>query len=84
VQNAVKHAEASSIGVSLTSDGRQARLEVRDDGTGFAHSADAGRGIGNMRDRIDAVRGTFTLRSSPGRGTSVVATIPLPGSEVSS
>jgi signal transduction histidine kinase len=84
VQNAVKHAEASSIGVSLTSDGRQARLEVRDDGTGFAHSADAGRGIGNMRDRIDAVRGTFTLRSSPGRGTTVVATIPLPGSEVAS
>jgi signal transduction histidine kinase len=85
VQNSVKHAAASSIEVTLTSDGRQARLQVRDDGTGFAHSADAtGRGIGNMRDRIDAVQGSFTLQTAPGHGTTVVATIPLLRSEVAS
>ena len=85
VQNSVKHADASSIEVTLTSDGRQARLQVRDDGTGFAHSADAaGRGIGNMRDRIDAVQGSFTLETALGHGTTVVATIPLRRSEVAS
>jgi signal transduction histidine kinase len=83
VQNAVKHAAASSINVRLSSDGRQARVEIRDDGSGFVHSPEAtGRGVGNMRDRLDAVGGGFTLQTVPGRGTTVVATVPV-GEEAS-
>ena len=77
VQNAIKHADASAIAVTLSSDGLQARLEVRDDGRGFEPSADGGHGLGNMRDRIDAVRGRFALHSDAGRGATVVATVPL-------
>ena len=77
VQNAIKHADASAIAVTLSSDGLQARLEVRDDGRGFEPSADGGHGLGNMRDRIDAVRGRFALQSDAGRGATVVATVPL-------
>jgi signal transduction histidine kinase len=79
VQNAVKHAGASSITVDLSSDGPQVMLEVRDDGAGFEPSVDSpGHGIGNMRDRIEAVRGRFALRTDPGHGASVVATVPVP------
>jgi len=79
VQNAVKHADASTITVTVTSDGLEARLEVRDDGRGFESTADpGGHGLGNMRDRIDAVRGRFALQSEAGRGARVVATVPLP------
>jgi len=78
VQNAVKHAEASRIRVTLSSDALQARLEVTDDGAGFEPTpGSTGRGMGNMRDRIDAVRGAFTLRSGPGQGVTVLATVPL-------
>jgi signal transduction histidine kinase len=78
VQNAVKHAGASAIRVGLSSDGLQVRLEVTDDGDGFeAMSETGGHGLGNMRDRIDAVRGRLTLHSRPGHGATVLATVPL-------
>jgi signal transduction histidine kinase len=78
VQNAVKHAGASAITVTLSSDGTQVQLEVRDDGSGFEAAPDsAGHGLGNMRDRIDAVSGRLTLHSDPGRGATVRATVPL-------
>ncbi len=78
VQNAAKHAGASSITVDLSSDGLQVRLEVRDDGSGFEPAEGfPGHGLGNMRDRIDAVRGRFALESDPGHGATVLATVPI-------
>jgi signal transduction histidine kinase len=84
VQNAVKHSGASSISVDLSAEGDEARLAVRDDGRGFRPSEEShGHGLGNMRDRIDAVRGDLALESHPGHGTTLVATVPL-RSEVAS
>ena len=78
MQNAVKHAGASSITVDLSSDGDQVRLVVRDDGSGFEPAEGSpGHGLGNMRDRIDAVRGRFALESDPGHGATVLATVPI-------
>ena len=78
VQNAVKHAGASAITVDLSSDGLQVSLEVRDDGSGFSPDGDAGgHGLDNMRDRIDAVHGSLSLRSAPGHGATVQAAVPL-------
>jgi signal transduction histidine kinase len=84
VQNAVKHAGASSLTIDLSSDGRQVRLEVRDDGIGFEpDQGSPGHGLENMRDRIDAVRGRLSVVSGSGRGATVVATVPL-GAEAAS
>ncbi len=78
LQNAFKHAHAEAITVDLSSDGDRVRLEVRDDGSGFrAEDGRAGRGLGNMHDRIDAVGGQLTLHAEPGHGAAVVATVPL-------
>jgi signal transduction histidine kinase len=78
IQNAVKHARASAIAVDLASDGRLVSLEVRDDGCGFEPAAGSGgHGLGNMRDRVDAIQGTFALESVPGVGSTVIATAPV-------
>ena len=54
------------------------RFEVRDDGAGFAEDeAASGTGLTNMRDRLAAVGGVLTIRTSPGNGTSVSGTVPL-------
>jgi signal transduction histidine kinase len=78
VQNAVKHSGASSISVDLSAEDGVLRLVVRDDGSGFRTSAEPlGHGLGNMRDRIDAVQGHFALESHLGQGSTLVATVPL-------
>ena len=77
VQNAVKHG-ATAVVISLEHD-RDLRFAVHDDGPGFLPAqARSGHGIANMRDRIDAVHGTVDVRSTPGRGTSVVGTVTRP------
>ena len=55
------------------------RIEVRDDGAGFDPAAVVG-GVGftSMRDRLAAVSGELEITSTPGHGTRVTATIPLP------
>ena len=77
VQNAVKHAAASAVTVELSADSDEARLVVRDDGVGYDDtSVIPGSGLGNMKDRIDAVGGELTIRSVAGRGVEVVAVVP--------
>ncbi|MBW8801515.1 MAG: hypothetical protein JF597_50680 [Streptomyces sp.] len=76
VQNAAKHASAAHIAVRIVEVVGATQVTVEDDGKGFA-SASPGSGMANMRDRIDALQGTVTLESEPGRGTRVCATVPV-------
>jgi two-component sensor histidine kinase len=79
VQNAAKHARASAITVTFRRAGQDRVLSVVDDGAGFdaqrAEQVRGGAGLANMRDRLDAVGGSVSLMSAPGRGTSVVAVV---------
>jgi PAS domain S-box-containing protein len=81
--NVRKHAGATRVTVHVESDQSQLRIEIEDDGQGF-ETGDvrdhlrAGRvGLANMRERVELASGTFAVRSTPGRGTAVMATIPL-------
>jgi signal transduction histidine kinase len=78
LQNAAKHAHASTeVTISLWADG-ELHFEVRDDGAGFdIQTTPFGTGLRNLRDRLDAVGGTMTIHSSPDRGTSIAGSIPL-------
>jgi signal transduction histidine kinase len=76
--NARKHAGATSIQVRATAGRGLLRVEVRDDGRGGADESN-GSGLQGLRDRVEALGGTFRLESPPGRGTRVAAAIPLPG-----
>jgi signal transduction histidine kinase len=78
IQNAVKHGEgAETVDITLAENG-ELRFEVRDDGKGFdPDNTNRGAGLVNMSDRLAAVGGSLGIRSAPGRGTSVVGTVPL-------
>ena len=79
LQNAAKHAAgATAVVVELSDDG-SLRFEVRDDGVGFdQRRTRPGMGLTGMRDRLGAVGGDVAVRSRPGHGTRISASIPLP------
>ena len=79
LQNAAKHAAASTIGVTLTGTSSGLELTVEDDGAGFdPASTPEGSGLANIRDRVESVGGTVRTESAPGRGTRVYAVLPSP------
>jgi PAS domain S-box-containing protein len=81
LNNVAKHAQAGRVWIELRSTRVPARvlLTVRDDGQGFDPSAtDArGLGLGQMRQRVEAVGGAFGVDSKPLAGTMITATIPV-------
>ena len=85
LQNVVKHAKASTAKLTFTVDGSTARLEIVDDGVGFdtfehplGSDEMGGYGLLSMAERAEIVGGRLNIRSRPGAGTAVTATIPLP------
>jgi signal transduction histidine kinase len=73
--NAAKHARASVV--ELRVDGRDGGLTlwVRDDGIGGADPR-RGSGITGLKDRVEALGGTISLLSPPGRGTTLHVEFP--------
>ncbi len=81
LQNARKHARASSIRIRMGRDEGNWIVEVRDDGRGFdANDPPTGDrrnfGLQFMRERAELIGARFEVRSSPNLGTAVRMTIP--------
>ncbi|GAA3377385.1 sensor histidine kinase [Streptomyces sannanensis] len=80
--NTVRHAEADRAEITLSFMGTAVALDVVDDGKGFdpagVVSADGGFGLPAMRSRAESLGGTFTVESTPGQGTAIAVTLPLP------
>ncbi|HET6564956.1 MAG TPA: ATP-binding protein [Xanthomonadales bacterium] len=84
LHNAVRHANATRIELSLVSDGNWLTLTVWDDGVGFETTREpeaVGLGMFSMRERASLVKGTLTVRSSPLEGTTITAVVPVNGGE---
>jgi signal transduction histidine kinase len=78
LQNAAKHARGATGVVISLSENPKLRFEVHDDGEGFVVvDAAGGNGLTNLRDRVAAVGGSVTVRSAPGRGTTVSGVVPV-------
>jgi len=79
--NVRKHAAASLVTVALADDGGGIRLEVRDDGRGFALDEQATLpghlGLPAIRERAELAGGWCRIESSPGAGTNVTAWVPF-------
>ncbi len=79
--NIAKHADASSVRVTLQTDAHGTRLAVQDDGRGFDPAAlnsldrQAGAGLQIMRERALALGAEFKLLSAPGTGTRIEVTL---------
>ncbi|MGZ5353933.1 MAG: ATP-binding protein [Actinomycetota bacterium] len=83
LSNSTKHSQAHHVTVSVEAVGGQLRIEVGDDGIGFDGTKtreylQMGRvGLASMRERVELANGTFMVHSTPGKGTTVLATLPL-------
>ena len=77
LNNAAQHGETDQAQVELTEHDGTLRLRVSDEGRGFDPSIRTeGFGLVGMRERVALTGGTLELKSSPGEGTSIVASIP--------
>lgn len=84
VTNAIKHARAQHILVTLSFNPTRVRLAVRDDGSGFAArnpqqpSATHGHfGLFGMRERAEQIGGKLIINSAPGAGTEIIVDVEL-------
>jgi signal transduction histidine kinase len=78
LSNVGRHAEAATCRLSLYRDDSLAVLELDDDGAGFdASGVQRGDGLSNIEQRAEAMRGTFSIESEPGKGTTLRLAVPL-------
>jgi len=84
IRNVVRHSGAKRVSVRIDATGGRARLEVMDDGVGFA-SADRERsraeghvGLSLLEELAARMRGSLEVQSAPGAGTSFVMEVPGP------
>ena len=74
--NAAKHANASKVHVQVGATSGLLRLDVRDDGVGGA-DPERGSGLIGLRDRVEAIGGTFRVISGCGEGTHLLTKLPF-------
>jgi signal transduction histidine kinase len=80
LQNALKHSQTSRLSVSLSVEGPELVLRVKDYGLGFdTESGDRNGGLGllSMRERLRMVGGALAIHSEVGKGTQVEARLPM-------
>lgn len=83
LNNALKHAQATVVQIRLAYGGNSVQLAVADNGRGFDPDAvltEAGKSLGlrNLRSRSRKIKAQLEVISSPGGGTTIRLTVPLP------
>ena len=86
--NIHRHSGSATAQIRITRDGEELRMEIRDQGRGISQGNNRpkpGVGVQGMRERVRLLGGQLEIRSSPGSGTTVIATLPVvqPVAEVS-
>jgi signal transduction histidine kinase len=76
VSNAVRHAEASTLSVSVAVKDNVVRVVVVDDGKGIPADVSPS-GLGNLRERAEAAGGQFTIEAGTGGGTKLEWSAPV-------
>lgn len=81
--NIGKHAQAQHVTISLQTGPENVRLEITDDGIGFALNTLAGQdgrpawGLLGMQERANLLGGELAVQSEPGQGARLIVTLPL-------
>jgi signal transduction histidine kinase len=81
--NVARHAQASRAEVKIRKLDGNVCMRIKDNGKGFPaehllHGKKKNRlGLLGMRERVEMVRGKFTIQSEPGKGTTILAQLPL-------
>jgi PAS domain S-box-containing protein len=80
LNNVVKHSHVKAARAELFGNDNQLLLRIEDAGSGFdpaIRGRDTGIGLVSMRERLRLVGGKLSVRSAPGRGTEIVAQVPM-------
>jgi signal transduction histidine kinase len=77
LNNVARHAQATTVQVSLQCRPFEISLNVQDDGTGFDSQRVRGLGLLGMEERVRHLGGNFTIDSQPGRGTRLKINLPI-------
>ncbi len=78
-QNIIKHSNAKNVVVQISNNNKQLYITVEDDGKGFDMAGTKrkdGIGLKNIETRVRMLKGDLDYKTSPGKGTSVLMTIP--------
>jgi chemotaxis family two-component system sensor kinase Cph1 len=83
LNNIVRHAEATRVGVLLEANEKEVRMIVEDDGLGFNLGGDPNDkpakrlGLLGIRERLSLVCGALEVETAPGRGCTLFVRVPL-------
>ncbi|WP_024772143.1 sensor histidine kinase [Aquimarina macrocephali] len=80
ITNAIKHAEASEIHISLTNHDSLLNIIIEDNGRGFDAKVlpqKEGMGLRNIEKRVEHLQGTFEIDSTIEKGTNIIINIPI-------
>ncbi len=79
LHNALKHSGTTRFAVTLLGTPGLVQLEIRDWGVGFNREAMKSQGLGlvSMQERVNLVKGTFHIESTPNNGTVVSVSVPV-------
>jgi two-component system sensor histidine kinase DegS len=87
--NITKHSNCKAASLDIKISEKEVYIRIEDDGIGFDPSAvgasasvESGFGLYNIRERIDYLEGEFEVKSKRGKGTLLLAKIPLKEGEV--
>jgi signal transduction histidine kinase len=79
VHNSSRHANANNVEVELRREADRVLFSIRDDGDGFDPRFVRGLGLLGMEERVRRLGGRLAIESKPGRGTAIVAELPVAG-----
>jgi signal transduction histidine kinase len=79
INNILKHAHATNIDISLGSEKDQIVLKIQDNGVGMEDPENvfSGNGLKNMKYRAEKIRGTLSIKSEIGKGTTISCSVPI-------
>lgn len=80
LENIRLHAEAKEVVVQVLKLDAMVRILIEDNGKGMApeqREEEVGNGLREIRNRVEAMQGEFIIDTSPGRGVTLIAEIPL-------
>lgn len=80
LSNVARHGDARTVALSLRYESDRVTLTIQDDGVGFNVAAarqSSSLGLRGMAERMAELKGSFSVDSRPGAGTTVAAQLPL-------
>jgi two-component system, NarL family, sensor kinase len=84
LNNCKKHAGVAAVSILIIVKSKQVQMEIIDKGCGFNYSGEEmpSLGLKSMKERVEAMNGTFHIKSAIDKGTTVQTIIPLKGARV--